>query len=82
MSAIPTAREHLSRARDRVVAMGTVYRYLYQANASDHIEFSSFLKLICEESQNAYAGAHKPTISVEVRAAATCRARTRSRSRC
>ena len=61
----PTAREHLSRARDRVVAMGTVYRYLYQANASDHIEFSSFLKLICEESQNAYAGAHKPTISVE-----------------
>jgi two-component sensor histidine kinase len=62
----PTAREHLSRARDRVVAMGTVYRYLYQANASDHIEFSSFLKLICEESQNAYAGAHKPTISVEV----------------
>jgi two-component sensor histidine kinase len=62
----PTAREHLSRARDRVVAMGTVYRYLYQANASDHIEFSSFLKLICEESQNAYAGAHKPTISVDV----------------
>lgn len=62
----PTAREHLSRARDRVVAMGTVYRYLYQANASDHIEFSSFLKLICEESQNAYAGAHKPVISVEV----------------
>jgi two-component sensor histidine kinase len=62
----PTAREHLSRARDRVVAMGTVYRYLYQANASDHIEFSSFLRLICEESQNAYAGAHKPTISVDV----------------
>jgi two-component sensor histidine kinase len=62
----PTAREHLSRARDRVVAMGTVYRYLYQANASDNIEFSSFLKLICEESQNAYAGAHKPTISVDV----------------
>ncbi len=62
----PTAREHLSRARDRVVAMGTVYRYLYQANASDHIDFANFLKLICEESQNAYAGAHKPTISVEV----------------
>jgi two-component sensor histidine kinase len=61
----PVAREHLSRARDRVVAMGTVYRYLYQANASDHIEFASFLKLICEESQNAYAGAHKPVISVE-----------------
>ncbi len=60
----PVAREHLSRARDRVVAMGTVYRYLYQANASDHIEFSSFLKLICAESQNAYAGAHKPVISV------------------
>ncbi len=60
----PTAREHLSRARDRVVAMGTVYRYLYQADTADRIEFASFLKLICEESQNAYAGAHKPTVSV------------------
>lgn len=59
------AREHLARARDRVVAMGTVYRYLYQTDTSDHVEFSSFLQVICTESQNAYAGAHKPTIRVK-----------------
>ena len=47
-----------------------------------HRVFASFLKLICEESQNAYAGAHKPTISVEVRAAAIVVVRTRSRSPC
>ncbi|MFL4983214.1 MAG: sensor histidine kinase [Xanthobacteraceae bacterium] len=59
------AREHLERARDRVVAMATVYRYLYQTNTSEDVEFSGFLKVICEESQNAYAGVHKPIITVE-----------------
>jgi two-component sensor histidine kinase len=59
------AREHLERARDRVVAMATVYRYLYQTNTSEEVEFSGFLEVICAESQNAYAGAHKPTITLE-----------------
>ena len=59
-----TAKEHLARARDRVVAMGTVYRFLYQTNTSENVEFSDFLRVICEESQNAYSGVHKPTISV------------------
>jgi two-component sensor histidine kinase len=59
------AREHLERARDRVVAMATVYRYLYQTNTSEDVEFSGFLELICAESENAYAGVHKPTIAVE-----------------
>jgi two-component sensor histidine kinase len=58
------AREHLARARDRVVAMATVYRYLYQTNTPDEVEFSGFLKVICAESQNAYAGVYKPTIAV------------------
>lgn len=61
----PAAQEHLARARDRVVAMGTVYRYLYQTDTSDHVEFNTFLKLICEESQNAYVGANKPSIEVD-----------------
>jgi two-component sensor histidine kinase len=60
-----TAKEHLARARDRVVAMGTVYRFLYQTNTSEHVEFSKFLEVICKESQNAYAGAHKPVITVQ-----------------
>src|SRR5262245_21196123 len=59
------AREHLERARDRVVAMATVYRYLYQTNTSEEVEFSGFLEVICAESQNAYAGAHKPTITLD-----------------
>jgi two-component sensor histidine kinase len=59
------AREHLERARDRVVAMATVYRYLYQTNTSEDVEFSGFLGVICEESQNAYAGVHKPIITVD-----------------
>jgi two-component sensor histidine kinase len=58
------AQEHLAHARDRVVSMGTIYRYLYQTDTSDSVEFGGFLKIICEESQNAYAGAHKPTIAV------------------
>jgi len=61
----PVAREHLQRARDRVGAMATVYRYLYQTDTPDDVEFSGFLKVICSESQNAYAGTHKPTITVE-----------------
>jgi two-component sensor histidine kinase len=58
------AKEHLARARDRVVAMGTVYRFLYQTDTSEAVEFDDFLRVICEESQNAYSGAQKPTISV------------------
>ena len=58
------AREQLARARDRVVAMGTVYRFLYQTDTSEHVEFGSFLKVICAESQNAYGGPHKPAIKV------------------
>jgi two-component sensor histidine kinase len=59
------AKEHLARARDRVVAMGTVYRFLYQTDTSETVEFGDFLRVICEESQNAYSGAQKPTISVQ-----------------
>jgi two-component sensor histidine kinase len=58
-------REQLARARDRIVAMGTVYRYLYQADTSDRVEFSALLKTICEESQNAYVGPARLTIEVE-----------------
>jgi two-component sensor histidine kinase len=44
--------------------MGTVYRFLYQTDTSEAVEFDDFLRVICEESQNAYSGAQKPTISV------------------
>ncbi len=60
-----TAKEHLGRARDRVVAMGTVYRFLYQTDTSESVDFGEFLRVICEESQNAYSGAQKPTITLQ-----------------
>ncbi len=60
-----TAKEHLARARDRVVAMGTVYRFLYQTDTAETVEFGDFLRVICEESQNAYSGAQKPNITLK-----------------
>ncbi len=59
------AKENLANARDRVVAMGTVYRQLYQADTLEYVEFSEFLKTICSTSGNAYVGAKRPSIEVE-----------------
>ena len=59
------AKENLANARDRVVAMGTVYRQLYQADTMEYVEFAEFLKTICSTSGNAYVGAKRPSIDVE-----------------
>jgi two-component sensor histidine kinase len=61
----PLVKENLANARDRVVAMGTVYRHLYQTNALEYVEFSEFLRTICSTSGSAYVGAKRPTIEVE-----------------
>jgi len=57
------AKENLADARDRVVAMGTVYRHLYQTNTLEYVEFSEFLRTICGRSASAYFGTK---ISIEV----------------
>jgi two-component sensor histidine kinase len=59
------ARENLANARDRVVAMGTVYRQLYQADTLEYVEFREFLRTICSTSANAYVGAKRLSIEVE-----------------
>ncbi|HUC51817.1 MAG TPA: histidine kinase dimerization/phosphoacceptor domain -containing protein [Xanthobacteraceae bacterium] len=59
------AKENLANARDRVVAMGTVYRHLYQTNTLEYVEFSDFLRTICDTSGSAYVGAKRPSIEVE-----------------
>ena len=59
------ARENLANARDRVIAMGTVYRQLYQTQTLEYVEFSEFLKAICSTSGSAYVGARRPSIEVE-----------------
>jgi two-component sensor histidine kinase len=62
----PAAREQLTRARERILSVGTVYRYLYQADVADSVEVSSFLRTICDETQRAYVGTLRPTIDVDV----------------
>jgi two-component sensor histidine kinase len=57
------AKENLADARDRVIAMGTVYRHLYQTNAMEYVEFSEFLRTICGTSASAYVGTKR---SIEV----------------
>jgi two-component sensor histidine kinase len=59
------AKENLANARDRVIAMGTVYRQLYQAQTLEYVEFSEFLRTICSTSGSAYVGAKRPSIEVK-----------------
>ena len=61
----PAAKEHLAVARNRIVAMGTVYRSLYQAHTLEYVEFSEFLNTICNKSEAAYIGTDKVSIDVE-----------------
>ena len=59
---------------DRVVAMGTVYRQLYRADTLEHVEFSEFLKTICDTSGNAYvAGSTSSTNFPRANAIQSCR---------
>jgi two-component sensor histidine kinase len=60
-----SAKAHLANARDRVVAMGTVYSELYHANTLESVNFSEFLDTICSRSEAAYAGANRPPIKVD-----------------
>jgi two-component sensor histidine kinase len=59
------ARTQLASARNRVVALGTVYRHLYNNDAVDNIEVSELLRFIGRESANAYEGPVKLDISVD-----------------
>jgi two-component sensor histidine kinase len=59
------AKEHLANARDRIIAMGTVYRHLYQADTMEYVDFSEFLNTICERSEIAYVGTNRPSIEVK-----------------
>jgi two-component sensor histidine kinase len=61
----PVAKEHLAVARDRIIALGTVYRSLYQAHTLEYVEFSEFLNTICNRSEAAYVGSDKVSIEVE-----------------
>ena len=59
------AKEHLANARDRIIAMGTVYRHLYQSDTLEYVEFGEFLNTICSRSEIAYVGTNRPSIKVD-----------------
>jgi two-component sensor histidine kinase len=59
------ARNQLASARNRVVALGTVYRHLYNNDAVDNIEGSELLKFIGRESASAYDGPVKLDVDVD-----------------
>jgi len=61
----PAVREQLARAQQRILAMGAVYRHLYSADVTARVEFGEFLTMICRESERAYVGAARPSISCE-----------------
>jgi two-component sensor histidine kinase len=61
----PAVRDQLARAQQRILAMGSVYRYLYSADVTARVEFGEFLTMICRESERAYLGGARPSISCE-----------------
>jgi two-component sensor histidine kinase len=58
-------REQLDRARDRVMAMAAIYRFLYSTSTMQNIDVGELLRAVCKESENAYEGPVKLDISVE-----------------
>jgi len=62
----PAVREQLARAQERVLAMGMVYRHLYSADTAGKVEFGELLKMVCAETERAYAGAGRPAITCDV----------------
>lgn len=61
----PHARDQLTRARDRILSMASVYRYLYQADKVGQVEIREFLTAICDETQRAYVGASHLAIMLD-----------------
>jgi two-component sensor histidine kinase len=61
----PAVRDQLARAQQRILAMGAVYRHLYSADTTGQVEFGEFLKMICHESERAYVGTSRPSITCE-----------------
>src|SRR5262249_5775060 len=58
-AADPAARAELARARDRVMAMSAVYKYLYGAEVSEKVDFGELLRMLCAESERTYSGENR-----------------------
>jgi two-component sensor histidine kinase len=59
-------REQLAVARERIIAMSTIFRYLYRADLSSAVEFGAFLEAFCKDTARAYLGESAPQLEIEV----------------
>jgi two-component sensor histidine kinase len=63
-NADPATREQLAVARERIVSMSTIFRYLYRADLSSAVEFGAFLEEFCKDTARAYLGPSAPALEV------------------
>jgi two-component sensor histidine kinase len=61
----PKTRKQLAQARDRVLSMGRVYKHLYRTDSVGEVQFDEFLRVICAESERAYGGVRRATITCD-----------------
>jgi two-component sensor histidine kinase len=61
----PAVRDQLGRAQQRILAMGAVYRHLYSADITARVDVGDLLLMICRESERAYLGGGRPSITCE-----------------
>ena len=64
-NADPATREQLAVARERIVSMSTIFRYLYRADLGSSVEFGAFLQSFCTDTGRAYLGGTAPKLQVE-----------------
>jgi two-component sensor histidine kinase len=63
-NADPPTREQLAIARQRIVSMSVIFRYLYKADLASTVEFGSFLDAFCQDAARAYLGPHSAQLEV------------------
>jgi two-component sensor histidine kinase len=65
-NADPATREQLAVARERIISMSTIFRYLYRADLSSTVEFGAFLEAFCNDTARAYLGEASPQLEIAV----------------
>lgn len=57
-------REQLAVARERIISMSTIFRYLYRADLGSTVEFGAFLEAFCRDTARAYLGESQPRLEI------------------
>lgn len=65
-NADPATREQLAVARERIISMSTIFRYLYRADLASTVEFGAFLEAFCNDTARAYLGEATPRLEIAV----------------